>query len=179
MDRKIEDYGNKLQISGMLLSNGEEADLILLPETDQPHDVNILQPSVEELQKIFYQLDVLEITNSKKVVLRKSQRQVDQNISWNVFRRDNYTCVYCGNNHTPLTVDHVMTWEEEGDTVEGNLVSACRKCNKTRGNKDIPTFLESDYYKNLNVEKGAWTAPKIMAFYKEALKLPKRKPRSR
>jgi hypothetical protein len=182
MNRNIEEYGNRLQIVGFLLGNGEETDMIMLPEADVAKtEVNMLQPTTDQLHKIFFQLDTLQITNDQKVVLRKSQRQIDQNVAWSVFRRDNYTCAYCGNDHVPLTVDHLVTWEEDGDTVEGNLLSACRKCNKTRDNQTVPEFLESAYYKGLDKSpySGHMRPEYILEMYEKALLLPKRKPRKR
>ena len=181
MKRNIEDYGNKLQIVGLLLGNGEETDLILMPEQEPLHpsdDVNVLKPTVEQLTEIFYQLDNLNITNSQKIVLRKSQRVIDQNVSWNVFRRDGYKCVYCGKDYVPLTVDHLVLWQDMGNTTENNLVSSCKKCNTTRGTKSIPDFLESSYYKALNNPMRV-PAGLLIAQYNLAQTLPKRKPRSR
>lgn len=181
MERKIEDYGNSLQIVGLVLGNGNEADLILLPDQESFHptdNVTVLKPDTEQLNAIFYQLDVLDITNSQKIVLRKSQRQLSQEISWAVYRRDGFKCVYCGNDHTALTVDHLVLWEENGDSVEGNLVSACRKCNKTRGNQQVDEFLDSTYYKRLNTAN-AYHPQVILGMWEEAKKLPKRKNRSR
>lgn len=181
MKRNIEDYGNKMEIVGFLVGNASETDLILLPDKEPIHpseQVNVLKPSMDELLNIFKQLDTLDITNSQKVVLRKSQRQIDQHIAWTVYRRDNFRCVYCGNDHTPLTVDHLVLWEEFGDTVVENLVSACRKCNKTRGNQQVDEFLNSDYYKGLKSPLQVHPLV-ITGMWEEAKKLPKRKPRSR
>jgi 5-methylcytosine-specific restriction endonuclease McrA len=68
-------------------------------------------------KNLFIQLDVVETevldpaNKNQKVIVRKSQREVELQTNWNVFRRDNYNCRYCGNDHTPLTVDHVVLWE--------------------------------------------------------------------
>ena len=45
-----------------------------------------------------------------------------------------------------MTVDHVVLWEDLGDSVTKNLICACRKCNKTRGNMKYPDWLQSTYY---------------------------------
>jgi len=109
----------------------------------------ILYTSEEDIKKLLHQLDTLEIEGLGKIVLRKSQRQIEQSVSWNVFRRDNYSCRYCAKNDVPLTVDHVVLWETNGDSVENNLISACRKCNKTRGNMPYPEWITSKYYDNM------------------------------
>lgn len=81
-----------------------------------------------------------------KAVARKSNRQIDQNVSWRVFKRDVYACRYCGKDDVPLTVDHLVRWEEGGPSTEENLLSSCRKCNRTRGNQSYDDWLRSAYY---------------------------------
>jgi len=170
-------YGDKLEISGMLLANGQEAELMLFPETGLV-PLSIIQPTHEEWKTLLYQLDTLGVMGLNKVVLRKSQRNIEQTISWNVFRRDNYTCQYCGNNQVPLTVDHIVLWEKMGASVEENLISACKKCNKTRGNMEFPDWLKSEYL-TLRVN-GNWGISAhihindLSKMYDEALKVPLR-----
>ena len=108
-----------------------------------------MQPTLDEWHEIFKQQDynfVKGELNGEKILLRKSQRNVDGTISWKVFRRDGYKCRYCAIDHVPLTVDHIWLWEEGGATHEDNLVSACKKCNRTRGNMNYRNWLKSDYY---------------------------------
>ncbi len=55
-----------------------------------------------------------------------------------VFRRDNYTCQYCGRNSGErMTIDHVIPKSLGGRTVWENVVSACRTCNLKKGNKTL------------------------------------------
>ena len=81
-----------------------------------------------------------------KAITRKSQRQIGQQISWNVFRRDNFSCRYCGAEHLHLTVDHLVLWEEGGPSIEANLNSACKLCNKIRGHTSYAAWLRHPYY---------------------------------
>jgi len=59
----------------------------------------------------------------------------------NLFTRDNYTCQYCGNvfSHNHLTYDHVVPKSRFVDTRSAtnwtNIVTACSKCNRRKGNK--------------------------------------------
>src|SRR5580765_4979881 len=115
-------YGDELEISGMLLGNGITSELILFPEASHT-PLTIIQPTHEEWKALLYQLDTLGVHDLNKVVLRKSQRNIEQTVSWNVFRRDNYTCQYCGRNDVPLTIDHLVLWEHMGDSCEDNLLS--------------------------------------------------------
>lgn len=52
-----------------------------------------------------------------------------------IFRRDNYTCQYCGRSDAELTVDHVIPRHLGGDHSWENLVAACRNCNHAKGGR--------------------------------------------
>jgi len=54
-----------------------------------------------------------------------------------VFRRDNYTCQYCGRRTRELTLDHVVPRRRGGAHTWENLVSACRVCNRRKGGKTL------------------------------------------
>jgi len=86
----------------------------------------------------------------RKVIVRKSTRNISQEVSWRVFRRDKCKCRYCGNDKVPLTVDHLVLWEEGGPSIEDNLTAACKKCNKTRGNMQYADWLNSSYYRKVS-----------------------------
>jgi len=48
----------------------------------------------------------------------------------NIFKRDGYTCVYCGDDdRKTLTLDHVWPKAKGGRNSWENLVTACRSCN--------------------------------------------------
>jgi 5-methylcytosine-specific restriction endonuclease McrA len=54
-----------------------------------------------------------------------------------VFRRDNYTCQYCGRHDTPLTVDHILPKHLGGGHVWTNVVAACPACNHRKGGRRL------------------------------------------
>lgn len=139
-------YGNELEINGVVLQNGEKGVIVFFPNTSILKLYDHIQPSHEDMKAILNQLDTLGVEDLQKVVLRKSQRQIDSEVSWKVFRRDGYRCCYCGRNDVSLTVDHIVLWEHMGASEELNLSSACRKCNKTRGSMLYPEWLKSSYY---------------------------------
>lgn len=169
-------YGDKLEISGMLLANGVESELILFPEASIT-PLDIIQPTHEDWKDLLYQLDTLGVLGLAKIVLRKSQRNIEQTISWNVWRGDYYKCQYCAKGDIPLTVDHIVLWESMGASVEANLISACKKCNKTRGNMTFLDWMKSEYL-NKALDTG-WgplglKRAELMKRYEEALKVPLR-----
>lgn len=54
-----------------------------------------------------------------------------------VFRRDNYTCQYCGRRDTQLTVDHILPKHLGGKHTWINVVAACPACNHRKGGRRL------------------------------------------
>ncbi len=52
-----------------------------------------------------------------------------------VFRRDGYTCQYCGERPAVLTIDHVLPRHRGGAHSWENLVTACPACNRRKGGR--------------------------------------------
>lgn len=52
-----------------------------------------------------------------------------------IFRRDGYTCQYCGQQMHTLTMDHVIPRTRGGAHTWENLVSACPTCNRRKGSR--------------------------------------------
>lgn len=54
-----------------------------------------------------------------------------------VFERDNYTCQYCHARGVELECDHVIPISLGGTNEMGNLVTACRDCNRSKRAKAL------------------------------------------
>lgn len=50
-----------------------------------------------------------------------------------IFRRDGYTCQYCGARGVELTIDHVIPRTANGPHSWTNVVAACIRCNHQKG----------------------------------------------
>lgn len=155
----IMDIGHTIQVAGVIYADDEVVHLCMLPdEPMEDRQVRVLELDQENWKVIIKQADIMETeifqeaSDGKltKAIVRKSTRQIEQGISWSVFRRDNYRCRYCGRDDVPLTVDHVIIWEEGGPSIEDNLLSSCRKCNKTRGRTPYEEWLKHPYYKRVS-----------------------------
>ena len=156
-DLNLLEIGNEFEITGVVyqkpistISNimGESLTIMLPDELIEFHG-NILFPTLEQWKQIIRQSDLKEtegMDKGKKIILRKSTRQIEQKIMWNVFRRDEFKCRYCAAEDVPMTVDHVVLWEEMGPSIEENLICSCKKCNNARGNMQYEEWLQSDYY---------------------------------
>lgn len=55
----------------------------------------------------------------------------------NIFKRDRYTCQYCGKQPGPeeLTIDHVLPRSRGGTSTWENCLLACVECNKRKADK--------------------------------------------
>jgi len=56
-----------------------------------------------------------------------------------LFIRDNYTCLYCGERHTPsgLTKDFVTALTRQGKNQWTNVVTACQSCNRKKAGRSL------------------------------------------
>lgn len=54
-----------------------------------------------------------------------------------IFRRDSFTCQYCGRHVSDLTVDHVLPRHMGGKHIWINVVAACPTCNHRKGGRTI------------------------------------------
>jgi hypothetical protein len=153
------DIGNTMELSGVVYKGNEEI-IIFFPDykydPEEP-EPRYLYANLEEWQQIIRQSDLKEVElvgedKLKKIILRKSTRQIETSVMWEVYRRDNYTCRYCGNDKVPMTVDHVVLWEEGGPSIVRNLICSCKKCNNARGNMQYEDWLVSPEYISRSVK---------------------------
>jgi len=54
------------------------------------------------------------------------------NLRTRIFRRDNYTCTYCGKRGGELQCDHIFPASLGGCDDEENLTTACKPCNQRK-----------------------------------------------
>lgn len=80
-------------------------------------------------ENIVFRSDVNGKRNIRRA-LRASER-------FEVLRRDNFTCRYCGRKapSVRLQVDHVVPWSAGGGDNLSNLVTACEECNRGKSAK--------------------------------------------
>ena len=157
-DLNLLQFGHNINMAGVIYQDGERSYVLMFPEDKNNLPMETLELTREEWETVIRQTDLLEtevLANSSdgtlaKVVIRKSTRSIEQNVSWNVYQRDGYSCRYCGITGVPLTVDHLVLWEEGGPSIVANLVAADRGCNRRRGNLPYDQWLEHPYYKKVS-----------------------------
>lgn len=165
-DLNLLNFGHKIQLAGAIYTEHGKTYLVPFPDEDLSAlqtklvaedigGIDVLEMNQDDWAQLLRQTDLLETEilqqaadkTITKAIIRKSIRQIEQHVSWGVFDRDGYRCRYCGKGGgTPLTVDHLVTWESGGPSTMENLVSACRKCNKVRGDLPYEKWLLHNYY---------------------------------
>jgi hypothetical protein len=94
-----------------------------------------------------------------------SRQAISKKTRFEVFKRDAFQCVYCGNHPTELIVlhvDHVHPVAEGGSNDIENLVTACSDCNLGKGARlltAVPQSLEE------KAEETAERESQIRAYY--------------
>lgn len=63
-----------------------------------------------------------------------------------IYIRDGFACAYCGatlEDGATLTLDHIIPHSNGGSTQSDNLITACRKCNSARGDRNVLEFCQA------------------------------------
>lgn len=113
----------------------------------QKGQVNVSKEAYFNCEQLFEYYD--EWNNRKKYSANiKIERQImNDNIRYNVLKRDNYTCQICGataKEGAKLHVDHIIPVSRGGKTVMSNLQTLCERCNMGKSNK-----IEKDFEDNM------------------------------
>ena len=93
-----------------------------------PETFKLVNPSLE-----IYRPSVIRVNKYFNGKIHKVKFSRD-----NVFKRDNYTCVYCGEDEPrAMTIDHVIPKSKGGEDSFENCVTACRPCNAEKDDLTI------------------------------------------
>jgi len=152
------DFGNLLKISGVLIQ-GMGTDIILFlptaceirPEKIISQGIGLIQPTAEDWSAIIRRTDdplVFEQdeTGTIKAIHRKVQYAISGAIQQQVWARDGFRCMYCGQpmGKVQLTVDHFLPLELTGGQGMNNYISACRQCNKRKGKQHPADYCDGE-----------------------------------
>jgi len=97
-------------------------------------------------QRIVYEADIHDEVNEffdLYIAPRLYNINIDlwKEISHLVFKRDNYTCHYCGQVGGILEIDHLTPISRGGTNDLNNLKASCRKCNRQKKDKTEQEYL--------------------------------------
>lgn len=76
--------------------------------------------------------DVIRLVSYVRVPRDVHRRRITRRA---VLARDNWTCQYCGDSRSKLTVDHVLPKSRGGDSDWDNIVASCAPCNRRKGSR--------------------------------------------
>lgn len=141
------ELGNDVQIKGVVIGSRDREVTLYLPGEASLVGAAFLYPTAEELQKWLLATDdpkfeEIDPSGVVKAIHRKMTRHVDQELMWETYRRDNFTCQYCGATNRALTYDHWLAQKFGGPTTLENGVTACRPCNKAKGHMTVEAWTQ-------------------------------------
>lgn len=87
----------------------------------------------------------MKTTTQVKVAPRKwhGQKWLRDDKRLAIYLRDGLACCWCGTaieDGDQLTLDHIIPHSAGGKNEETNIVTACRRCNSSRGDRSIQVF---------------------------------------
>jgi 5-methylcytosine-specific restriction endonuclease McrA len=80
---------------------------------------------------------------SNRKASHKGMNWIRQEKRLAIYLRDGLACAYCGDsveNGAKLSLDHIITWSNNGTNDPSNLVTCCSRCNSSRGDRPMRTF---------------------------------------
>ena len=80
-------------------------------------------------------------------VISRRREGVPSLLKLAVYLRDEMSCVYCGRgveDGIEMSVDHIIPRSKYGPDTGDNLVTACKRCNTTRGNISVSEFCKKN-----------------------------------
>ena len=77
-------------------------------------------------------------------------KTMENKLRFDIFERDNFTCQYCGRKppEVILEVDHILPKSKGGGNEKINLITSCRKCNRSKHDKILKNIDRSEIIKN-------------------------------
>lgn len=79
--------------------------------------------------------DKCNLTNKIDINEDRPPSHIWRDIRNRIFKRDDYTCQYCGKRGLKLECDHVIPVAKGGSHNDENLVTACFECNRSKKDK--------------------------------------------
>lgn len=152
------EYGDTMRIEGVIVGDGHKNVMLFLPGELKypfvhvaPFEMTLdealawLRQSDDPMAPTYVEGD--DGARIVKAIVRKSTRQVDQNVAWACYARDGFECQYCGAINVPFTYDHWLAQAFGGRTTIENGVTACRPCNKAKGHMTTEEWVAFMYEK--------------------------------
>lgn len=136
---------------------------VIDPHTFERHDLdswNDVCAAAAAVGELVIHSQYMQLAAPEVVVLTEYTGRGERSVIFsrkNIFKRDRYTCQYCGVQPGPqeLTIDHVFPRSRGGLSTWENCLLACVECNKRKANR---TPAEARMPMRTTPKKPAWTA---------------------
>lgn len=107
--------------------------------------------------------------------MAKKREVLSKKIRFEVFKRDHFTCQYCGRMSPDviLEVDHIKPVAKGGNNEIINLITSCRDCNRGKGKELLSETVEvkKQQQELLDLAEKTEQAKMIIEWKKELLKI--------
>jgi len=147
----FDDAGNLLLISGFILQGMDATVVMYMPNANPVYQAATATPTLEQWCAFLARSDDPLIfeqdeTGTIKAIHRKVQRAISGAIQQRIWHRDGWQCMYCGKRvpDIQITVDHFHPLELGGADEASNYISACRQCQKAKGNRLPQEYCQSN-----------------------------------
>ena len=102
--------------------------------------MNSILPKHKDLDRVGREAAIKIFMEDTRI--KKESRTMSRSKRFKIFKRDNFTCNYCGSlkYHTNLHVDHIVPVCEGGGNNEDNLVTSCSSCNLKKSGMSLDSF---------------------------------------
>ena len=95
--------------------------------------------------------------NARKGIIKNSKNSFCNflRLRFEVFKRDNFICKYCGRNvkdKIKLVVDHIIPKSKGGKDILDNLITSCEDCNLGKGDVLLSRRLVENEKKNVKIK---------------------------
>ena len=86
---------------------------------------------------VIFSRRMVDKTEYNEFVNMRPCPEVWSKIRTSIFKRDNFTCTYCGERGGRLECDHIFPVSRGGSNDHDNLATACFICNRSKAGKTI------------------------------------------
>lgn len=95
------------------------------------------------LERVNFEADINDELDAylKRTRMHNTNVKEWYSLRMKVFKRDKFTCQYCGKIGGKLEADHIIPFSKGGGDELSNLVTSCRKCNRQKKDKSKDEFM--------------------------------------
>lgn len=145
------DIGSLVRIEGIVVGGGGMHSVLYLPGCMSKPDM-LVELNLAEWSDFIQRSDNPEVlvgpvpngsnATLPKIFQRKLRYEISGAVQQKVWAADGFQCVYCGAKMGAvlMTIDHFRPLEFGGVNNETNFLTACKPCNKGKGNQEPIAF---------------------------------------